>query len=152
MPQPKREVASPFDLLHRVSQFADRLFTNRGPSHGLTPRQYSVLKAVAAADGLSQTDIMLRAGIDRSTTAELVHRLVKMGLLTRKRTRADARRYAVRLTPKGRQAQARGAPAAQSVDQELLALLSPNEQAVFLKALQTIIRADAGIQRGEDDA
>jgi MarR family transcriptional regulator, temperature-dependent positive regulator of motility len=142
MPRPKREAPSPFDLLHRVSQIADKLFARRGPTHGLTPRQYSVLKAVTAADGLSQTEIMLAAGTDRSTTAELVHRLVKKDLLARRRTRRDARRYAVRLTPKGREAQADGAPAARAVDQELLAHLTASERAVFLKALQAIVRAD----------
>jgi MarR family transcriptional regulator, temperature-dependent positive regulator of motility len=139
MPRPKREPPSPFDLLHRASQVADKLFAERQVTHGLTPRQYAVLKAVAAADGLSQTDIMLSAGTDRSTTAELVHRLVQKDLLARRRTRKDARRYAVRLTPKGKEVQADGAPAARAVDQKLLANLTASERTVFLKALQAIV-------------
>jgi MarR family transcriptional regulator, temperature-dependent positive regulator of motility len=143
MPRPKREPPSPFDLLHRASQIADKLFTQREATHGLTPRQYLILKAVAAADGLSQTDIMLSAGTDRSTTAELVHRLVKKDLLARRRTRRDARRYSVRLTPKGKEVQARGAPAARAADQELLGHLTANERTVFLKALEAIVRSDS---------
>jgi hypothetical protein len=47
---------------------------------------------------MCQTDIMQAAGTDRSTTAELVYRLVQKDLLARRRTRRDARRYAVRLS------------------------------------------------------
>jgi hypothetical protein len=36
------------------------------------------LKAVAAADGLSQNSIMAATGIDRSSVASLVARLVEM--------------------------------------------------------------------------
>lgn len=57
--------------------------------------------AVAQGDRLSQTDICERTGIDRSTLAEVVRRLVKRGLLQRKRTKTDARRYEVTLTPQG---------------------------------------------------
>ena len=38
----------------------------------LTPRQFVILQAVAEADGLSQTGIMVATGIDRSSTADLV--------------------------------------------------------------------------------
>ena len=87
-----RELSSPLDLLHRASQVADKLFVSHVGAPGLTPRQFAVLKAVGDADGLSQTDIMMATGIDRSSTAELVGRLVTMGLLAR-------RRYQNRCTP-----------------------------------------------------
>ena len=69
---------------------------------GLTPRQFAVLQAVPTTDGLSQTDIMAATAIDRSSTAELVRRLVSSGCLQRRRTRNDTRMYAVRLTLMGR--------------------------------------------------
>ena len=46
----------------------------------LTPRQFAILQAVADKSGLSQTDIMAATGIDRSSTAELVRRLVTNGV------------------------------------------------------------------------
>ena len=51
---------------------------------GLTPRQFAVLETVAANTGLNQMDIMAATGIDRSSTAELVRRLVKARYLYRR--------------------------------------------------------------------
>jgi DNA-binding MarR family transcriptional regulator len=48
-------------------------------------------------EGLSQTGIVARTGIDRSTLADLVRRLQRKGLLQRRRTKDDARAYAVKM-------------------------------------------------------
>ena len=96
----RRGLFSPLHLLHRARQRTDSLFArNVGDTH-LTLRQFAVLQAVSDGDGLSQTAIMAATGIDRSSTAELVRRLVSNGWLQRRRTRRDARLYAVRLTQK----------------------------------------------------
>ena len=47
----------------------------------LTARPFVVGVTVARADGLSQTEIMAAPGIDRSSTAELVRRVVTTGWL-----------------------------------------------------------------------
>lgn len=70
----------------------------------LTPTQALVLATLDGQEGISQTDICNKAPIDRSTLADTVRRLLKSGHLTRKRTRTDARRYAVTLTTLGRKA------------------------------------------------
>jgi DNA-binding MarR family transcriptional regulator len=129
---------SPLDLLHRASQRADNLFAQHIGGALLTPRQFAVLKAVAEVDGLSQTAIMAATGIDRSTTAELVRRLVSNGLLQRRRTRHDARLYAVRLTTKGRQALAAGEPAARATDAALLSSIPQSQRPAFLDALASL--------------
>ena len=67
-------------LLHRAGQRADGLFAGQ-VGNVLTPRQFAILQAVAEANGLSQTDIMAATGIDRSSTAALVGRLVSRGWL-----------------------------------------------------------------------
>ncbi len=126
-------------LLHRASQQADNLFARNVGETGLTPRQFAVLQAVSENDGLSQTDIMAATGIDRSSTADLVGRLVTSGCLQRRRTRRDARVYAVRLTTKGRQLLAIGVPAAATADQALSALLPQAQRLAFLQALNLIV-------------
>src|SRR2546421_4133150 len=78
-PSPLRSV---LHLLHRAGQRADSLFAGL-VDNALTPRQFAVLQAVAEADGLSQTGIMAATGIDRSSTADLVRRLVSHGWLQR---------------------------------------------------------------------
>ena len=92
---------SALHLLHRAGQCAEVLFTNETGKADLTPRQYAILTSVAQNPDISQTGLVEQTGVDRSTLADIVRRLVKKGLLQRKRTRRDARMYAVRLTSKG---------------------------------------------------
>ena len=92
---------SALHLLHRAGQCAEVLFTNEAGKTDLTPRQYAILASVHQQPDISQTGLVEQTGVDRSTLADIVRRLVKKGLLQRKRTRRDARMYAVRLTPEG---------------------------------------------------
>ena len=85
--------------------------------------------------------------VDRSTLADIVRRLVKKGLLQRKRTRQDARMYAVRLTSKGQGALSAAKPAASRVDQRLLAPLRADERNHFIVALGEIVRAMTRLNR-----
>src|SRR5436309_11745307 len=114
---------SALHLLHRAGQCAEVLFTNETGKADLTPRQYAVLASVAQKPDISQTGLVEQTGVDRSTLADIVRRLVKKGLLQRKRTRRDARMYAVRLTQRGQGALTHARPAASRVDQRLLAPL-----------------------------
>jgi DNA-binding MarR family transcriptional regulator len=122
-------------LLHRAGQRADGLFERHVQGVELTPRQFMVLQSVAEHDGLSQTSIMTATGIDRSSTADLVRRLVSAGCLQRRRTRRDARQYAIRLTPEGRRLLSIGASAARATEEALLAALPPAEREKFVRAL-----------------
>ncbi len=128
-------------LLHRAGQCAGDLFTEEVIDGGLTPRQYAVLVAVSLDEGLSQTDLVDRTGIDRSTLADIIRRMLKKGLVSRRRTRHDARVYAVKLTDTGRDALSAAQPAADHADARLLAALEPGERDEFLRSLNTIVRA-----------
>src|SRR6478672_5423209 len=107
-------------LLHRGGQIAEDVFSLGIGNSDITPRQYAVLSVVAKKEGVSQTDVMHATGIDRSTTSNLVTRLVKRGWLQRRRTKDDARAYAVRLTAAGRKALKIGEGACQEVDEKVL--------------------------------
>ena len=145
MPQGSQASVSPLQsllhLLHRAGQRADAVFAQHAGS-ALTPRQYIVLQAIAAADGLSQTDIMAATGIDRSSIADLTKRLVASGWVRRRRTRKDARAYAVRLTSEGRRMLEVGTPAARTVEETLLGSLSKGQRQVLLSALAALVREE----------
>jgi len=146
MPKAAESRSMTVHLLHRASQVADAAFMRRLPPEAdLTPRQLAVLEAVAANNGLSQTDIMAATGIDRSSIAELVKRLVQHGCLQRRRSSRDARLYAVKITPVGRKLLAIGAPAARAAQDEILARFSGSERQVFLNVLSAMA-ADAGLK------
>jgi len=135
-------VRSLVHLLRRASQRADLLFARE--SADLTPRQFAVLEAVSRNEGLTQSGIMDATGIDRSSTSDLVRRLVKDGSLQRRHPPGDARSYSVRLTAKGRQLLAAGAPADLSATSKLLALIPRGQRELFVKTLEHIAL-------GEDD-
>jgi DNA-binding MarR family transcriptional regulator len=146
MAQPAETLNSPIHLLHRASQRADGLFASHVRAIELTPRQFAVLQAVAENNGLSQTDIMAATGIDRSSTAELVRRLVTNGSLQRRRTRRDARVYAVRITPSGRHLLGVGAPAVWAAEEALLRPIPKAQRSAFLNALMLIADSSSGCQ------
>jgi DNA-binding MarR family transcriptional regulator len=126
-------------LLHRAGQCADDLFTTSIGHTQLTPRQYTVLKCSAAVDGASQADLVDGTGIDRSTLADIVRRLVQRGFLERERTRRDARMYAVHVTETGRQLLSETQLATSASEQTLLNAVAPADREAFLRSLRSII-------------
>ena len=130
---------STIHLLHRAGQCADELFAKKIGKTDLTPRQFAVLMTVSKSEDLSQTALVDATGIDRSTLADIVRRLVERGLLVRKRTRQDARMYAVRLSVAGRHAIDAAVPGAVATNDTLLASLPAGQRAGFVSALQKIV-------------
>lgn len=128
-------------LLHRAGQCAGDLFTEEVATDGLTPRQFAVLSAVSDNEGLSQTDLVGHTGIDRSTLADIVRRMLKKGLIQRRRTKTDARAYSVRLTNSGRGALQAAEPAATNADTRLLSALPPAKRMEFIESLNAIVGA-----------
>jgi DNA-binding MarR family transcriptional regulator len=132
-------------LLHRVLQLALDYHAEASGPKGLTQRQYTVLAAAGAADGVSQSDLVRATGIDRSTLADLVARMISKGLLERERSATDARANTVRLSEAGRAALTEGGKPAAKSDERLLDLLPPKKRESFLKTLSTLAAAaDAG--------
>ena len=136
---------SPLDLLHRACQRVDDLFLVNSAEHGITPRQYAVLRTLAAQNDVSQTDISEATGIDRSTLADIVRRLVGRRLVERKRTKNDARMYAVRLTDAGRDALAVARLAQRNADSSLLAGLGATDRDRFVEMLGQIVEGKAHV-------
>jgi MarR family transcriptional regulator, temperature-dependent positive regulator of motility len=130
---------SPIHLLHRASQAVEDAFASEVEIESLTPRQLAVLKTIAQHEGLSQTGIVDHTGIDRSTLADIVRRLQKKGLLQRRRTKEDARAYAVKLTEEGRRVLRTVEPLAKRVDRRALDALPANRREEFMRALASIV-------------
>jgi DNA-binding MarR family transcriptional regulator len=139
-------------LLHRAGQCAEVLFALEAEGSELTPRQYAVLLTVADNPDVSQTVLVAETGVDRSTLADIVRRLVDKRLLQRKRTKEDARMYAVRITAKGRSVLSSLRPAAGRVDARLLSVLSGGNRASFIDNLRRIVTALQDRTGGDTDA
>jgi DNA-binding MarR family transcriptional regulator len=140
--------ASMLHLLHRAGQVADEMFSEEMHGSELTPRQFAVLRVLERLETASQTDIVNETGIDRSTLADIVKRLVSRGLIARRRSKADARAYAVRLTPAGKEALKSAQPASERVESRLLETLPQARRDAFLDSLSMLVQALAEAEQG----
>ena len=141
---PDSVLISVVHLLHRAGQCADDLFAYNAYNIGaadLTPRQYAVMRAILESTDPSQTTLVNKTGIDRSTMADIMRRLLAKGLVQRRRTRRDARTYSVKLTEKGYNLLASAGPVVRETDERLLASLPQTQRDSFLKALNRIIES-----------
>ena len=135
---------SPSHLLHRALQLALDIYTSETGPVSITQRQYAVLAAVAANEGLSQTDLVRATGIDRSTLADLVGRMIVKGHLVRERSPEDARANTVKLGEAGRTVLEATAPRVAAADKRILELLGGKKREPFIEALRRLARAGEG--------
>lgn len=126
---------SPSHLLKRAAQYANLIYMGEVGKSGLTHRQFTVLLAVDNNDGKSQTELVKLTGIDRSTLADLVARLLAQGYLQRKRTKDDGRTNAIRITAIGKKMLKSAQPGADEVDRQLLSLITTADRKGFIDNL-----------------
>lgn len=132
---------SPSHLLHRALQLALDIYADELGTGAITQRQFAVLAAVEAHEGLTQTDLVKITGIDRSTLADMAARMIVKGLLERHRSTADARANAVSLTDAGRAALDEARPKMLAADARLLRLISATKRESLVSGLRDLIRA-----------
>ncbi|MBU6299814.1 MAG: winged helix-turn-helix transcriptional regulator [Alphaproteobacteria bacterium] len=132
---------APSYLIRRCQQYFGDLYAREAGSSELTKQQFTVLAALETNEGVSQTALVEMTGIDRSTLAEMVRRMLERGLLSRERTETDARANAVAITSNGRKALRSARAAADRAERALLDPLLPSERTRFVKALLAIASA-----------
>ncbi|MCX4750629.1 MarR family winged helix-turn-helix transcriptional regulator [Kitasatospora sp. NBC_01287] len=102
----------------------------------LTAPQFAVLDALESEPGADQRTVGELASLDKATMAEMVSRLVRRGLVLRRRDPSDGRRNLLSLSPTGQELLHSAAAGVARVEQLLLEPLDPAEhqQAVILLA------------------
>jgi DNA-binding MarR family transcriptional regulator len=126
---------SPGHLLRRAQQYAHDLYAAGVGADGPTPRQFEVLHVVSKNEGLSQTDLVRATGIDRSTLADMIARMIDKGHLSRARTKEDARANAVSITAAGRRVLNSAMSGVARAESGALSVLPKAQQSGFMKAL-----------------
>ncbi|MFF5567033.1 MarR family winged helix-turn-helix transcriptional regulator [Streptomyces sp. NPDC012623] len=127
----------PGHLARRLQQ-AHHLLWNAMVSEDITSPQYAVLNALVAEPGLDQRTVGDRVGLDRSTTAEVISRLERRGLLAKTRAPRDGRRFLLRLTDEGDRTHRRLTVRTARMNQVFLGPLSADEQRVLLDLLRRV--------------
>jgi DNA-binding MarR family transcriptional regulator len=132
------------NLIHRVRQCTDDAFASEAGSVDLTPRQLIVLEAISAMPGASQARLCAATGIDRSTLAEIMRRMVERRIVARRRSRQDARTYAIELTDAGHSMLRQACPVATKVEQRITEILGSRKTEELAQMLDRIVH---GLQR-----
>jgi len=135
---------APSHLIKRCQQYFGDLYAREAGSCELTKQQFTVLAALENNEGVSQTALVEMTGIDRSTLAEMVRRMLERGLVSRERTEKDARANAVAITANGRKALRVARSAADRAERLLLDPVPASKRTDFIKMLSAI--ASAGEQ------
>ncbi|MFI6152478.1 MarR family winged helix-turn-helix transcriptional regulator [Kitasatospora sp. NPDC051170] len=106
----------------------------------LTAPQYAVLDALEQEPGADQRTVGELASLDKATMAEMVSRLVRRGLVQRRRDPSDGRRNLLSLSPAGQDLLHRSAAGVAEVQRLLLAPLDEDEHATALALIAKAAR------------
>lgn len=138
---PLRLSQSPGQLIRIAQQVHTRLWSEH-VGQDLTAPQYAALIALAVEPGADQRTVGERASLDKATMAEMVGRLVRRGLVLRRRDPADGRRKLLTLSPLGTQLVADVSPGVARVQQALLEPLSESQRCELMTGLARMARME----------
>lgn len=134
-------------LARRLNQLHTRLWYEQ-VDQDLTGPQFTVLSLLEIHGDLDQGTLGSLAHLDKSTTAPLLDRLRRRGLVEITKDDADKRRKRVRLTAEGREAAQQLGRSVISVSDQMLAALDAEEREQFLALLHRVLQ-DAPPERAE---
>lgn len=126
-------------ILIRRAQQAHVFHWQRIVSAEISGPQFGVLTALMTTPGLSQADLCSQLDLDRSTIADIVHRLVNRGLVKRARDGKDQRRYNLTLTDLGIAETKALEPKVAKLDIELTTFLTQQEHDQLHKLLLKLL-------------
>jgi DNA-binding MarR family transcriptional regulator len=123
----------------RVAQEATfQAFSHRSQEIGESPGRFAALTLIARNPGISQTELSLASGRDKSSVTPVVEDLVRRGLIERKRVRSDRRAYRLNLTPAGKKTLATLTRCARVHERKLERIIGRQDRRRFLAILKKI--------------
>lgn len=136
---------APGHLVRRAHQRSVALFMEEAADFDVTPVQFAILHALLEQPGEDQVTLATRVAFDAATSGSVIGRLEARGWVRREPDTQDRRRKLLWITPEGEAAVLRMRPAAQRVQERLVAPLTPQEQAQ-LNALLTKLVFSTGTE------
>ncbi|AIQ11149.1 MarR family winged helix-turn-helix transcriptional regulator [Paenibacillus durus] len=94
------EIVSSF---RRISHSFQQLLGKEAEQLGITPTQFMVLRRLSQYPDMSVTELAEKLYLGNSAVSGIVERMVKAGLITRRRSEEDRRIYRIAFTEKGRE-------------------------------------------------
>ena len=138
-------LARPGFLIRRLHQLHCALFFEETRGYDITPVQYSLMTALAVRGELEQNSLALEIGMERSSVAEVVPRMQRRGLLSRRRSTEDGRVKLIGLTRKGATLLKRMARAVQRAHDRTIDQLNAADRETFMLQLVKLVEANKEI-------
>jgi DNA-binding MarR family transcriptional regulator len=126
-------------LLSRASYTLTTELTAALEDLGLSPRAHSVL-ATAMTGDRTQGEIARTVGLDKTTMVVTLDELEAAGLAERRPSPNDRRARVIAVTPAGERKVREAEAIAERVRADVLSVLPEDERAVFLSALDRLVR------------
>lgn len=127
---------TPTYLLRLSYQRALEIFAEEvGP---MRPRHFVILLTVNQNEGINQTELARRTGIDRSTTADMVARLASRGLLRRVHSGRDHRANNLWITPQGLALVRDAVAPIRRVQERVMAVIPVADREIFIRCLKRL--------------
>lgn len=120
-----------------------------GLAEDITIAQYRTLVVLASRGPQKLVDLAGQVGVAPSTAGRMCDRLVRRGLVTRRRASDDRRVVRISLTPAGRDVVDEATRQRRAVIAEILAVLPAGERRDVAKALRAFARAAGEIPDDE---
>ena len=141
LPSSSPLASRPGFLIRRLHQIHLSLFAAECASFQTTPVQYSILTVVSAQPGLEQSALAKEVGVDRTTLANVVARLIGRGLLRRHQGEEDRRLKHVYPTASCRKLLKDKEDPARRAHERTIDALGGSERARFIKSLMRLVSA-----------
>jgi DNA-binding MarR family transcriptional regulator len=137
-PEPETAPRSVGFLISQLGFFSSKAFTEALDPVGIGPREFLLMRFVAAAEGQSQQALAERLAVPASRMVALVDHLEDAGLVERRADPADRRVRGLYLTRKGRGALERASKIAIDYETRLFAGINREERERLIDLLQKL--------------
>jgi DNA-binding MarR family transcriptional regulator len=133
--------AVPSFLARRFQQLCAGILFEVLGSEGLTTREYGALTTLDSEPGIDQQRLAVCLGIDKVSAGQLIDRLERDGLVTRRVHPIDRRARVLNLSPQGAALRRRLKPAAVAAQDRILSALVPEERRTLIDLLTRVINS-----------
>lgn len=139
MPRPFDFAQAPGHLIRRAQQIAVAEFVREAAQHDVTPVQFALMNALLDTPGVDQITLANRVAFDAATSGSVIGRLEAKGWVRREADAQDRRRKLLYITAEGTRALQGMNAAVARAQQNILAPLSAQDQASFMRLLAQLV-------------
>jgi DNA-binding MarR family transcriptional regulator len=138
-------------LIRRAQQIHNRVWS-LDVSDEVTSPQFFLLMALERDPGIDQRTLGAVVSLDRSTTADVVERMLGRGYVQKTRDPGDRRRNVLRLTAAGEVLVKELGPRTVKMNERLFGMLEPYDAGELMRLLESFVIGAADVEREEIDS